>query len=229
MSQDPRRDGGRRVRGPPMLVSTRSPMISRSRRPNSDWASMSRSPGARLEPLETDVVGAVEQEEVDVPDPAAGRQVHQVVGQHGAQEHRWRSCLGDSVGDRQPCATECRPPNRLIATEGAGRVEQQVDVEGHTPSGEEASEGSEDRRLARARSARDHEERQGRHRLFAHRSDTERDRRGDPSPRSGSRTTGSSACRQRDSEGVGAPLGKEAAIVPSGVTEWAPSGSGRDC
>lgn len=66
---------------------------------------------------------------MNVPDPAAGREVVKMPGDERAEQDRGQAGLGGAMGDGQPGSTERGPVDRLAAAECAGRIHEQVGVE----------------------------------------------------------------------------------------------------
>jgi hypothetical protein len=95
-------------------------------------------------------IGAVEHDEVDVPDPSPGGESLKVLGDERAEQHGGQPALGDAVGDRQPGVAERGPVDRLAATERLRGVQEPVDVEGDASAREHARERGEHGGLPRA-------------------------------------------------------------------------------
>ena len=112
-----------------------------------------------------EIIWAIEQQEMDFSDIAAGMQAVQVLRDERAQQDGRHPGLGDAMGDRQPRITKGRPSDRLITAEFACGVEEPVDVEGDAlalqPPGERGEHGS----LSRTGGARDNEQRLDRSRV----------------------------------------------------------------
>jgi hypothetical protein len=142
-------------------VSTWSAMLWRSQRPNSVCSSMSRPRQGRRAWIRSpsQVIGAIEQQEMDVSHPAAAGQSVQMLRYERTEQNRRHPGLSDAMGHCQPRVTKGRPPDRLITAELAGRVEEPVDVEGAALAPQTPGERNEYGRLSRTRCTRHDEQR----------------------------------------------------------------------
>jgi hypothetical protein len=95
------------------------------------------------------LIGAVEQNDMDVADPVAGGEFVQTLRDERTEQHRGQPGLGDAVRDRQPpTVAECRCA-----------FHEEVGVEGDTSALQSAGKGRENSGLASSGRASDDEQR----------------------------------------------------------------------
>jgi hypothetical protein len=115
--------------------------------------------GSGLHAPSSFVVGAVEDQVMNVPDPGAPGENVEMPGDERCQQQGRQPVPGDAVGDVQPGVAERRPVDLTVLGRAGERVDEPVHVEDGAPSGHAAEQLGEDRRLAGPGRAGDHEER----------------------------------------------------------------------
>jgi hypothetical protein len=93
--------------------------------------------GPGLNAPSAQVIGAVEHEIVNLPDPRAAWQIFEVLRDERPEQQGRQPVLGDAVRDVQPRVAKRRPVDLAVSGGPAERVDEPVDIEdsalGSTP------------------------------------------------------------------------------------------------